>query len=51
VMDDSVGLSSGIALRDLWNHPDLRRMTIDSISLRSTSTAVSPFTQQRFSPL
>ena len=30
VIDDSVGLSSGIALRDLWNHPNLRRMTIDS---------------------
>lgn len=26
VMDDSVGLSRGIALRDLYNHPNLRRI-------------------------
>jgi hypothetical protein len=28
-MDNSVGLSRGIALRDLYNHPNLRRMTAD----------------------
>jgi hypothetical protein len=29
VMDDSVGLSHSITLRDLFNHPNLRRMTVD----------------------
>jgi hypothetical protein len=29
VMDNSVSLSRGIALRDLYNHPNLRRMTVD----------------------
>jgi hypothetical protein len=28
-MDNSVGLSSGIALHDPWNHPNLGRMTVD----------------------
>ena len=28
-MDDSVGLSSGIALRDLYKHPNLRLITLD----------------------
>ena len=28
-MDNSVGLSSGIAFRDLYNHPNLWRMTFD----------------------
>jgi hypothetical protein len=29
VMDDSVSLSRGIALRDFYNHPNLRCMTVD----------------------
>jgi hypothetical protein len=29
VMDDSVGLSRGITLRDLYNHPNLKQLTID----------------------
>jgi hypothetical protein len=29
VMDDSVGLSRGITLRDLYNHPNLKQMTVD----------------------
>jgi hypothetical protein len=28
-MDDSVSLSRGIALRDLYNNPNLRRMAVD----------------------
>ncbi|KAK0614788.1 hypothetical protein DIS24_g11925 [Lasiodiplodia hormozganensis] len=30
VLDESIEPSCGIALRDLYNHPNLRRMTIDS---------------------
>jgi hypothetical protein len=30
VMDNLVGLSRGIALRDLYDYPNLRHMTIDS---------------------
>ncbi|KAH8582344.1 hypothetical protein B0O99DRAFT_264563, partial [Bisporella sp. PMI_857] len=29
VMDNSVGFSHGITLRDLYNHPNLKQMTID----------------------
>ena len=29
VMDDSVGLSRGITLRDLYNHTNLKQMTVD----------------------
>jgi hypothetical protein len=28
-MDDSVSLSCGITLRDLYNHPNLRRIAVD----------------------
>jgi hypothetical protein len=28
-MDDSVGLSRGITLRDLYNHPNLQQMAVD----------------------
>jgi hypothetical protein len=42
-MEDSVGLSRGITLRDFYNHPNLKQMTVDGNDFVAENTRGEKF--------
>lgn len=43
VIDDSVGLSRGITLRDFYNYPNLKKMTVDGNDFVTENTRGEQF--------